>query len=133
MFQDNLSVLSSRVLGSSEMGPIGCPETSVINYLYLLCNNSERSSFLIRRLKSPGIDHIPAVSIKAGGRTLRSETHKRINSICNKQELPEQWKEFIIVPLYETGDNKDWKLQRQITFAVRSTPFAEKNSVNHGF
>jgi hypothetical protein len=73
------------------MGLRGCPETSVRNYLYLLCNNSEKSSFLLKRLKSPGIDHIPAVSVKAGGRTLWSETHKLISSICNKQELPEQW------------------------------------------
>ena len=31
------------------MGPIGCPETSVRNYLYSLCNNpEERSSHLLR-------------------------------------------------------------------------------------
>jgi hypothetical protein len=70
----------------------------------LACNNSETSSFLLKRLKSPGIDHILAVSIKAGGRTLQSETRKLSNSICNKQELLEQWKESIIVPIYEMGN-----------------------------
>jgi hypothetical protein len=32
------------------------------------------------------------------------ETNKLINSVCNKQELPEQWKESIIVPVYEMGN-----------------------------
>jgi hypothetical protein len=42
--------------------------------------------------KSPGIDPIPAELIKAGGKTIRSEIHKLINSVWNKEELPEQWK-----------------------------------------
>jgi len=46
------------------MGLIGCPETSVRNYLYLLHNKPEKGSFLPKRLNSPGIDHIPAVLIK---------------------------------------------------------------------
>jgi hypothetical protein len=35
----------------------------------------------IKRHHSPGIDKIPAELIKAGGRTIRSEIHKFINSI----------------------------------------------------
>jgi hypothetical protein len=54
----------------------------------------------LKRHKSPGIDQIPAELIKAGGRTICSEIHKLINSIWNKEELPEQWKESIIVPIY---------------------------------
>jgi hypothetical protein len=49
----------------------------------------------LKRHKSPGIDQIPAEPIKAGGRTIPSEIHKLINSIWNKEELPEQWKESI--------------------------------------
>jgi len=52
----------------------------------------------LKRHKSPGINQIPAELIKAEGRTLRSEIHKLINSIWNK-ELPEEWKESIIVPI----------------------------------
>jgi hypothetical protein len=44
----------------------------------------------LERHKSPGIDQISRELIKAGGRTFRSEIHKFINSICNKEELPEQ-------------------------------------------
>jgi hypothetical protein len=42
----------------------------------------------------------------AGGNKMCSEIHKLINSIWNKEELPEQWKEPIIVPIYK-GDKTD--------------------------
>ena len=43
-----------------------------------------------KRYKSPGTDQIPAELIKAGGSKICSEIHKIINSIWNKEELPEQ-------------------------------------------
>jgi hypothetical protein len=49
--------------------------------------------------KSPGIDQILAELIEAGGETLWCEVYKLINSIWSKEELPEQWKESIIVPI----------------------------------
>ena len=33
--------------------------------------------------------------IQAGGSAIRSEIHKRIYSIWNREGLPEQWEEFI--------------------------------------
>ena len=45
-----------------------------------------------------------SLRVKAGGRTIRSEIHKLINSIWNKEELPEEWKESIIVPICKKGD-----------------------------
>ena len=42
----------------------------------------------LKRQKSPCIDQFPAEIIKAGGRTIHSETHELINSIWNKEELP---------------------------------------------
>jgi len=50
--------------------------------------------------KSPGIDQIPAELIKAGGRATRCEIHKLIISACNKEELPEEWKELIDLCTY---------------------------------
>jgi hypothetical protein len=50
--------------------------------------------------KSPGIDQIPAELIKTGGRTIRCAIQKLIIPICNKEELPEEWKESIIVPIH---------------------------------
>jgi hypothetical protein len=54
--------------------------------------------------KSCGIDQIPAELLQTGGNTLRSETHKLINSFWNNKELPEQFKKCIIVLIYKKGD-----------------------------
>jgi hypothetical protein len=54
--------------------------------------------------KSPGTDNIPAELIKAGGETLNSEIHRLICCIWNKEKLPQQWKESIIVPIYKKGE-----------------------------
>jgi len=53
---------------------------------------------------SPAIDQIPAELVKAGSRTICSEIHKLFNSVWNKEVLPEEWKECIIVPIYKKGD-----------------------------
>jgi hypothetical protein len=42
----------------------------------------------LKRYKSPGFDQIPAELIQTGGETLRSEIHKLIKLIWNKEELP---------------------------------------------
>jgi hypothetical protein len=51
--------------------------------------------------KLSGIEQIPAELIKAGGRTIHYEVYKLIIYICNKEELLEEWKESIIVPIYK--------------------------------
>jgi hypothetical protein len=65
--------------------------------------------------KSPDIVQIPAELIKAGGRTISSEIHKFIISIWNKEELPEKWKESIIVPIYKKGDKTECNNYRGIS------------------
>ena len=61
----------------------------------------------LKTCTSPGIDQIPVEMNKAGGKTIRSEIHKLIISILNKEELPEEWKESIIVPIYKNSDKTD--------------------------
>jgi hypothetical protein len=56
--------------------------------------------------KSLGTDHIPAELIQAGGVTY-SEIHRLISCIWNKEELPQKWKESVIVPIYKKGDKTD--------------------------
>jgi hypothetical protein len=53
----------------------------------------------LKRYKSPGSDLFPSELIQAGGEILRSKIHKLIKSIWNKEKLPDQWKESIIVPV----------------------------------
>jgi hypothetical protein len=58
----------------------------------------------LKRHKSPGIDQIPAELIKVGGRIIRSKIHELIISVWNKEELPEELKESVIVPIHKKGD-----------------------------
>jgi hypothetical protein len=83
----------------------------------------------IEKLRShilPDIDQIPAKPIKVGGRKMHYEIHKLIISIWNKEELPEEWKEWIIVPIYKSGDKTDFSYYRGIpilsnTYKILST------------
>jgi hypothetical protein len=61
----------------------------------------------LKRCKFSGTDQIPAKFIKVGGETLQSERHNLICSIWIKDELPQQWKESIIVPIHKKGDKTE--------------------------
>ena len=69
----------------------------------------------LKNHKSPGIDQIPAELIKAVGRIIRSEIRILIISTWNKEELPDEWKESIIVPCYKKGIKTDSNNYRGIT------------------
>jgi hypothetical protein len=68
----------------------------------------------LKSYKSPGTDQIPAKLIKAGDETLYSEIHRLICSIWSKEELPQQRKESIIVPIHKKGDKTDCNNYRGI-------------------
>jgi hypothetical protein len=62
----------------------------------------------LKKNKSPGSDQIPAELIQAGGEILLlSVIHKLVNGLWNKKELPDQWKESIILPIHKKGDKTD--------------------------
>jgi hypothetical protein len=69
----------------------------------------------LKSYKSPGTDQIPAELIKAEGETLYSEIWRLICCIWNKEELPQKWKESIIVPIYKKGDKTDCNNYRGIS------------------
>jgi hypothetical protein len=61
----------------------------------------------LEKYKSPGSDQILAELIQAGGKILLSGIQKLINCVWNKEELPDQWKESVIVPLHKRKDKND--------------------------
>jgi len=69
----------------------------------------------LKRHKSPRIDHIPAELIKAGGTTIHSEILKLINSVRNKEDVSEEWKESNIVPVYKKANKTDCTNYRGIS------------------
>jgi hypothetical protein len=60
----------------------------------------------LKRHETPSIDQIPVELIKAGGRIIRYEIRQLMNSIWNKEELPEGWKEWIIGSIYKKSDKQ---------------------------
>jgi hypothetical protein len=46
--------------------------------------------------------------------------HKLITSIWDKEELPDQWKESIIVPIHKKGDKTDCNKYREISLLSTS-------------
>jgi hypothetical protein len=55
-----------------------------------------------------GSDQIPVELIQAGGKILLSVIHKLITSVWNKEELPDQSKESIIVQQLLIDFKKDY-------------------------
>jgi hypothetical protein len=75
----------------------------------------------LQRHKSPGSDQIPTEFIKAGGRNTHNDIHKLTDSIWNKEELTEEWKVSIIVPIYMKGDKIDCSNYSGISFCKLCT------------
>ena len=69
----------------------------------------------LKSRKSPRINQIPAEMIKAGGRTIFLEIHKLITSIWKRDELPEEWKQSIIIPIHKKGVKTDYNNYRGIS------------------
>jgi hypothetical protein len=74
----------------------------------------------LKKYKSPGSDQIPAELIQAGGEILLSAIHKLIYSVWSKEELPDQWKESIIVLIHKKGDKTDCNNYRGISLLSTS-------------
>jgi hypothetical protein len=58
----------------------------------------------MKKYKSADSDKIPSELIQAGNEMLVPAIQKLVNSIWNMKDLPNQWKESIIVPLPKKGD-----------------------------
>jgi hypothetical protein len=81
---------------------------------------------------APGNGQILAELIQAGGDVLLyREIYKLVNSVWNKEELPQQWKECIFVLIYKNGDktkNSDFRgisllpTTYKILFSLNSGP-----------
>jgi hypothetical protein len=88
----------------------------------------------LKKYKSPGSDQIRAEFYQAGGETLLSVIHKLITSIWNKEEMSDQWKESIIVPIHKIGNKTDLKNYRGISLLstlykifITYPPFMDKS------
>jgi sorting nexin-29 len=65
--------------------------------------------------KAAASNNISPELLKHGGRTLKQNLYKLILMIQNNQQLPQQWNEGIICPVYKKGDRLNCNNYRPIT------------------
>jgi len=69
----------------------------------------------LKENKAPGTDCIPAELIKYGGYILKHRMYKLVLLIWNKEQLPTEWLQGIICPIYKKGDQAICSNYRPIT------------------
>jgi hypothetical protein len=74
----------------------------------------------LKRYKSPGVGQIPAQLVQARAEKLRSDIHEFVKLIWNKEEMPHQWKESIVVPIHKRGDKSACGTYRGISLLSAS-------------
>jgi hypothetical protein len=67
----------------------------------------ETSAEKLKRYMSPGTDQIPTEVVQVGGETLHSKMHNFINTIWNMEEICQQQKESVSIPIYRKGDKTE--------------------------
>jgi hypothetical protein len=71
--------------------------------------------------RSKGIKHQVLIRTDSSkGKALHSKIQKLIMLFWNKDELPHQWKESIVVPIHKKGDKTDCSNYRGITLLSTS-------------
>ena len=70
----------------------------------ILKTDIERAIKTLAKEKSPGIDGIPVELLLAGEGAIVNWLHKLYQSILNGEEMPEDWREAVIIPIYKKGD-----------------------------
>nr|KAG5698578.1 hypothetical protein BaRGS_027089 [Batillaria attramentaria] len=68
----------------------------------------------LRNGKAAGPDEIPAEAIKADTETAVNMLHSLFSKIWEKEEVPAQWKEGIVIKLPKKGDHRDCSNYRGI-------------------
>jgi len=69
----------------------------------------------LKENKAPGTGNIPAELIKYAGYILKHRMYKLILVIWNKEQLPIEWMQGIICPIYKKGDRAVCSNYRLIT------------------
>jgi len=69
----------------------------------------------LRSRRASGVDELPAELWKHGGKEACEILHTLISKVWVSEELPDQWKEALVVPLHKKGDRKDCANYRGIS------------------
>jgi hypothetical protein len=74
----------------------------------------------LKNRKAPGIDTIPAEALKAGGELIVSQLKSLYATVWNKTDVPQDFKDAIIVPIHKKGDPANCQNYRGISLLSTS-------------
>jgi hypothetical protein len=97
----------SQLLNSHRVSDVSQIEIHTAEPLVPEPSPFEVATAKLKKYKAPCKGQIPAELIQVRSKTLQSEIHRLINYVWSKEELPDQWKESNIVPVYKKGDKTD--------------------------
>ena len=69
----------------------------------------------LKRNKAPGTDNTPAELVKYGGYILKQRVYNLILLIWNREQIPMEWLQGIICPIYKKGERTICSNYRPIT------------------
>lgn len=84
------------------------PQDSTIDISELPPSREEIETAIkeLKNNKSPGLDGIPPEAIKLAGKSIIDRIHKLTQNIWTKEEVPQDWKDAIIIPIHKKGSKK---------------------------
>jgi hypothetical protein len=85
-------------IGNKEIGEI---EVEVEE---LTIEDVKKAKRNLKNNKAAGTDRIHPELIQYGGNKLLNRMYELVRQIWEKERIPEEWKETIIVPIYKRGD-----------------------------
>ena len=69
----------------------------------------------LKNERAAGQDKIIAEVMKRGGKTLRTAVWKMCCEAWRTEQVPREWMQGVVIPLYKEGDNRPSELQRDHT------------------
>ena len=72
----------------------------------------------LKNRKAPGIDGIQAEIYKYGGETVIKWLHRVIQACWNSEEIPEDWRKMVLIPLHKSNSRQDCNNSRGISLLV---------------
>jgi hypothetical protein len=93
-------------------------DTPSYNEICYIINN-------LKTNKAAGSDNIPPELIKNGGRTLRKALHRLTLNIWDNEQLPDQWNEGIICPIFKKGDRLNVRIIDKLRYSISHTRYMQ--------
>lgn len=69
----------------------------------------------LKQRKSPGIDDVPPEALLHAGVALQQRIHRLLGVIWNREHVPQDWKDAVVVPVHKKGARTDCSNYRGIS------------------